>query len=101
MRFHKGIFPIRMIEGYDIPVDVVSGWINEDNTIGFHKISKGWAATDLDSGLRIYKAKTRKDCAEWINAQEDKIEQRKLETLYFQRVVEFREILRKELEKCS
>lgn len=107
MGFHKHSFPIRMIDSYKkrngTVIEVVKGWSNEDYTIGFHKVKNGkaWAASDCFSGMRIVTKPTRKECAEWIETNKDLIT-KKMETLqYVQRVLEFKELLQKEMERLD
>lgn len=96
MGFHKYLFLTRMIEQYPNAVVAVTGWANEDYTIGFHKIMNGkaWAATDIFSGLRICKGKTRKECVEWVLNNKNRIEERMKEEEYQERVREFQFLLR-------
>lgn len=103
MGFHKHKFPIRKIETCPEPIEVVSGWANDDYTYGFYRTSaKGrWIATDLESGTLICSGRIREDCVKWIKDNADKIEQKKLEPSYVQRVMEFRELLRQELDKLE
>lgn len=100
MGFHKHTFPIRMIAAAPNAIEIVSGWVNEDYTIGFHKIRNGkaWAATDVYSGTRIYTGKTRKECAEWIKQNQERIDNCMSEFRYINLVMQFRELIRKELK---
>lgn len=104
MKFHKFTFPIRMIDAYckreDVFVEVVTGWANEDYTIGFHKVRNGkaWAASDLVSGLRICTFETRKACAEWVEKNARFIEDKRCDPVYIKRVMEFKERLIAEKE---
>lgn len=101
MRFTKHTFPIRMIDAAPNPIEIVSGW--RLGEIGFHRSSNGkaWIASDLMSGMRICTGATRKECAAWCEENAQKIEDRKLEPFYIQRVMEFRDLLRKELENLE
>lgn len=82
MKFHKGkfylsIFPFKSEGRFQIDkivFELVEGWVDETNTIGFHKTIKGkWVATDIPSGIRITTGKTRKECAEFIETNQDKL----------------------------
>ena len=45
MVFHKYKFPIRQIDAAEEPIKIVEGWVNDDYTIGFHKVCtkrKSW-----------------------------------------------------------
>ena len=99
MSFHKHIFPIRLNERAKNPLKIVTGWSNEDYTIGFHNSGKCWVATDLCSGTQICYFRTRKECAEWAESHKEKIENRRLDPIYIQYVMEFREIIKKELKE--
>lgn len=103
MGFHKYSFPIRMIDTYETPIKVVTGWVNEDYSIGFHKIrdGKAWVATDICTGTRFCTATTRKGCVEWINKNEQRIIKKREELSYIQRVLDFKEILKKELDSYT
>jgi hypothetical protein len=61
--------------------EVKTGWIDETNIYGFHKIQKRnvstilkWVCTDLNSGLRVCSASTRKTCYEWVLRNQNRIE---------------------------
>lgn len=105
MGFHKHTFPIRMIDAAEKPIEIVTGWANEDYTIGFHKVctkrksQTQWAATDLYSGTRIVTKKTRRECVEWIEQNEKKIKNTMEEPWYINRVREFKELIEKEMEE--
>lgn len=77
MRFHRGSFYIHKVND---ELELKTHWLNEDETIGFHKICRksgttyAWRATDTKSGLAIVTAPTRKACVEWIEQNIDKIE---------------------------
>lgn len=101
MGFHKYSFPIRLVETADADLEVVTGWANDDYTLGFHKSYKGWTATDLVSGLRICYCETRKGCLEWIVKNEKKVEERREDPVYIMRVMEFRDLIKKELERLK
>lgn len=107
MGFHKHIFPIRMIDAYGerfgTLIEVVTGWANEDYTIGFHKVRNGkaWAATDVYSGMRIVTKPTRRECFEWVEQNKNKISNKMSDLLYYQRVMEFRDLLRAEKERLD
>lgn len=95
MGFHKYTFPIRMIDTCNEPVMIVSGWTNDNYTIGFHKnIKKEWVATDLYSGTYICTASTRKACFEWIEKNEGRITSNMKTLNYLYKVIQFRELLK-------
>lgn len=100
MGFYKATIALRMNDVAENAIEYVSGWLSEDGTIGFHHTSNGrkWVATDITSGARIYIGDTRKECAAWCEANKEKIENRKLDPIYTQYVMNFREKIRKELE---
>ena len=102
MGFHKLTFPIYLIpevteRGWN-RYEVITGWTDETYSFGFHKASNGktWIATDLNSGLRITKKLTRKECAEWITENMDKITAAKQGEQYKIYAEEFKK-LRKEV----
>lgn len=101
MGFHKHTFPIRMIDAAPNSIEVVTGWANEDYTVGFYKVRNGkaWAATDLYSGMRICTCETRKACVEWCEQNEQKINERIDAPEYVWRVAQFRILLEEELNK--
>lgn len=100
MGFTRHTFPIRMIDGWERPIEIVSGWRYGD--FGFHKGIKGrWIATDLYSGTRICTGQTRKECLEKIENNMKRIEQRYEEPSYIQKVMEFKELLKKESEEME
>lgn len=100
MGFHKGTIALQMIDAAENAIEYVSGWLSEDGAIGFHRTSDGkkWVATDIASGARICVGDTRKKCAAWCEDNKEKIEDRRLDVIYTQYVVNFREKIRKELE---
>lgn len=100
MGFHKHTFPIRMIDAAEKPIEIVTGWTNEDYTIGFHKVYKGkkWAATDLYTGTYYTVQETRQKCMDWIAANQDTIKEKMESPAYIQRVMEFKTLLEKEKE---
>lgn len=107
MGFRKHTFPIRLIDKAEKPIKIVSGWVNDDYTIGFHKICTKrqgwtkWAATDLYSGTCITIQKTRRECVEWIENNKELIEKTMNEPWYIQRVMEFKKLLEKEMEEME
>jgi hypothetical protein len=89
-----------MVAAAPNPIEIVSGWRYED--FGFHKINnKYWAATDLYTGTRICKSTTRKGCLALIESNKNLIDRRRNEPLYTQRVIEFKELIKEELEKLN
>lgn len=100
MGFHKATIALQMIDAAENAIEYVSGWLSEDGTIGFYRTSNGkrWVATDIASGTRIYIGDTRKECAAWCEDNKEKIEDRRLDIIYAQYVINFREKIRKELE---
>lgn len=103
MGFRKATIALQMIDAAENAIEYASGWLSEDGTIGFHHTSNGkrWVATDIASGARICTGATRKECAAWCEENAQKIENRKSEPFYIQRVMEFRDLLRKELENLE
>ena len=101
MGFHKYTFPIRQIEATGEPIKVVTGWTNEDYTIGFHKVykDKRWAATDLYTGTYYTIQDTRQKCLDWIAAHQDVVKEKMESPAYIQRVMEFKRLLEKEMEE--
>lgn len=91
MSFHKETFLIQEHTG----IKEISGWVDETNTYGFHKINKSsgtllcWVATDLKSGARIARGKTRKECVEWIKNNKDLIDKLREKEEYKQAVLNF------------
>lgn len=100
MGFHKATIALQMIDAAENAIEYASGWLSEDGTIGFHRTSNGkrWVATDIASGTRICIGDTRKECAEWCEVNKKKIEDRRLDIIYIQYVIDLREKIRKELE---
>ena len=95
MGFHKYTFYTRSIPQCEQKVKQETGWTDESYTYGFSKfMDKFWVATDLATGARITKGKTRKECAEWIQANETLILNRRKQPIYSQMVMEFKEILK-------
>lgn len=107
MGFHKHTFPIRQIAETEKPIEIVTGWANEDYTIGFHKVYTGrksweqWAATDLYTGTYLTIQKTRQKCLDWIAENQKLIKERKEHPFYAQRVMEFKVLLEKEREELE
>lgn len=91
MSYHKKNF---LIQGHT-EVREVTGWVDETNTYGFHKIEKTsgtllyWVATDLKSGARITQGKTRKECVEWIENNKELIDKLREKEEYRQIVLSF------------
>lgn len=86
MSFHKGKFYIAKV---DNSYELKTGWIDETNSYGFHKIQKKntttilkWVCTDLKSGLKICAAKTRKECCEWVLKNQEAIEMQRNKNEY-------------------
>lgn len=85
MSYHKGDFLIAVPNG---TTKLVSGWINENEDIGFYKMCRPsgtvikWIATDLASGLRITTAATRKACQEWCETNVDLIKHQRSKKQY-------------------
>ena len=98
MKFRKSNFVIQNIPGYYEEVSVVSGWIDTDETYGFYKYGKFWKATDLLSGTLICSCSTRKDCAEYIERNQCRLEEVRRTRKYCDKVEAFREKVRRELE---
>lgn len=93
MRFHRGEFYTAHIGG---KLELQRGWIDSTNTYGFHKIQKKgvttvlkWVCTDLNSGLRVCSATTRKACCEWVEKNQDRIAAQKSKEQYNDFVEEF------------
>ena len=105
MGFRKHTFPIRLIDKAEKPIKIVSGWANDDYTIGFHKICtkrkswEKWAATDLYTGTYLTIQKTRRECVEWIENNQKIIAEKTAEPFYTQRVMEFKKLLEAEMEE--
>lgn len=100
MGFHKATIALQMVDAAENAIEYVSGWLSENGTIGFHRTSDGkrWVATDIASGARICIGDTRKECAEWCEINRKKIEDKRLDTIYAQYVIDFKEKIKKELE---
>ena len=94
MGYHKGEFHIRR---EDNKLEKESGWIDETNTYGFHKLMKPngkvfkWVATDLKTGLRVCAGATRTDCASWIVQNEDLIKLQRNKPEYQKHMAWYRE----------
>lgn len=74
MKFKKGSFYIQMIPAAKVKFELRSGWLSDDYQFSFHKSQKNmWTVSDLRSGMEIYCAATRKECAEWIERNYEKI----------------------------
>lgn len=97
MGFHKHSFYIYLVpaaqDKFGTRLEKVNGWANENYTIGFHKNGKIWNATDLKSGVLICTFLTRKECAEWIVENKQKIEDAYKTEKYKQYVNEFNELI--------
>jgi len=100
MGFRKATIALQMIDVAENTIEYVSGWLSEDGAIGFHRTSDGkrWVATDIASGARICVGDTRKECAAWCEDNKEKIEDRRLDPIYTQYVMNFKEKIRKELK---
>lgn len=91
MSNHKKYFLIQEHTG----VREIKSWVDETYTYGFHKIERAsgtlmwWVATDLQSGARIAKGRTRKECIEWIEQNEDKLDKLRQKEEYKQVVQNF------------
>ncbi len=101
MKFSKGSFPIQNIPAMRERIWVVSGWIDSTNTYGFYKYGKVWKATDLVSGTLVVTQPTRKACAEWIEAHEKDIVEKKETYDYRLRVESFRAELKEALNEAE
>lgn len=94
--YHQHRFPIRNI--CDPEIEIVQGWADTTYTFGFHKNVNGkWTITDLYTGTRIVSRGTRDACLDWVYDNWKKIEDAMQEPWYIQRVIEFRNMLKKEL----
>ena len=80
MKFTKGSFYIQQIPEAENKFELRSGWISGD--YGFYKSGKIWSATDIASGMLIYRATTRRECVEFIENNVDKIEKAKTQEKY-------------------
>lgn len=98
MKFRKSNFVIQNIPGYYEEVSVVSGWTDIDETYGFYKYGKFWKATDLLSGTLICSCSTRKDCAEYIERNQCRLEEIRGTKKYLDKVETFREEIKKKLK---
>lgn len=103
MGFRKATIALQMIDAAENAIEYVSGWLSEDGAIGFHRTSNGkrWVATDIASGARICVGDTRKECAAWCEDNKEKIEDKRLDPIYTQYIMNFREKIRKELENIE
>lgn len=75
MKFKKSNFVIQNVPNYYEEISVVSGWIDINGSYGFYKYGKFWKATDLLSGTLICSCSTRKDCAEYIEKNQCRLEE--------------------------
>lgn len=98
MKFKKGNFVIQNISDYYEEVSVVFGWINTNEIYGFYKYGKFWKATDLLSGTLICSCSTRKDCAEYIERNQCRLEEVRETRKYLDKVEAFREKIGRRLE---
>lgn len=103
MGFHKATIALQMIDAAENAIEYASGWLSEDGAIGFHRTSDGkrWVATDIASGTRICIGDTRKECVAWCETNKEKIEDKRLDVIYTQYVVNFKEKIRKELKNLE
>lgn len=63
MKFKKGSFTIQFIDAAPHKFEKRYGWISQCGRYGFHKDGSFWIVSDIWSGMRIHKAKTRAACA--------------------------------------
>ena len=75
MKLKKATFTIQLIDGAPQKFLEVEGYIDETNRFGFHhtETKKWWVATDLASGMLITRAKTRKECVDFVENHLGKI----------------------------
>lgn len=91
MSFHRKAFLIQEHTG----VKEIKSWVDETYTYGFHKVERvsgtlmWWVATDLQSGARIAKGRTRKECVDWIEQNKDKLDKLRQKDEYKQVVQNF------------
>lgn len=65
MKFIKGSFTIQFIDEAPHKFEERNGWISQCGRYGFHKDGAYWIVSDIGTGMRIHKAKTRSACAEY------------------------------------
>lgn len=94
MGYHKGDFHIHKA---DHTLEKVSGWIDDTNTYGFHKLIKPngkvskWVATDLKTGLRVCAGETRTECHNWIITNKELVELQREKPEYKKHMMWYRE----------
>ena len=93
MGFHKKTYLIAMIPAYvertGHRLEYRTGWTNEGHNFGFFNNNGSWTATDLCTGRVIVTQRTRKACAEWIEAHADELEVKFATEEYAQWVADF------------
>lgn len=62
MRFKKGKFLIM----YNDHLEGREAWLSEDGHFGFCKFGSIWEVVHVGTGTFLWAAKTRKDCAQWL-----------------------------------
>ena len=62
MRFKKGKFLIM----YNDHLEGREAWLSEDGHFGFCKFGSVWEVVHVGTGTFLWAAKTRKDCAQWL-----------------------------------
>lgn len=82
MAFHKEKFYIALFKPEEEPIvdninfRLVEGWVDDEGNLGYYKPKRDkWFLTDLSSGVKLYSGKTRKECFEFSQANQDKIKQ--------------------------
>lgn len=84
MKLLKAKFLIQLIDGAPQKFLEVEGYVDEKGRFGFHhtETKKWWVAADLSSGMLIFRAKTRKECTEFVEQHQGKIVAAKGSELY-------------------
>lgn len=92
MTFKKALIPIQMIPASPRKVEFRQGYVSGE--YGFHRDGKEWKAIDLLSGCYICSMPSRKACVEWIEANQEKLSEKKKEADYHNKVLYFYNNLR-------
>ncbi len=112
-KFHKGSFLIRIVPKNEKNFVTVTGWISDDGRYGYYKGVVGkdkiyseksnatWTATDIATGYKLCSFKTRKECAEWVEISEAKIEKKRNEKGYNELVKDLNDFKFNQMKKIA